>query len=78
MRLPEDKSSSKTERSYAIEQDIGGEGEEEGYNHEGEEDPSDSTITDSVMAINGRSSSIKVFSKIQLAFDREFAKSKNP
>ena len=48
MRLPEDKSSTKTERSYAIDQDIGEEGEQEGYNHE-EEDHSESTVSDSVM-----------------------------
>ena len=69
MRLPEDKSSNRTERSYAIEQDVGEEGEEEDHHHD-DEDKSETSMSDSVMATNGRSSNTKEISKIQLEFDR--------
>ena len=78
MRLPEDKGSSKSKKSYAIcNQEVGEEGEEENNHHQREEDSFDSAISDSVMAINGKSSSIKIFSKEQLAFDKNFANKVN-
>ena len=72
MCLPEEKSSTRTERSYAIEQDVGEEGEEEKHVLE-EEDQPEVMVSDSVMAINGRTNNIKEFSMVQQEFDREFA-----
>ena len=53
MRLPEERSTSKVEKSYAIEADFGE--EEEGDEHSfGKEDAPDITTSASVMTITGK------------------------
>ena len=72
MRLPEEKNASRTERSYAIDEDVGEEGEEE-EDTLGEEDASEDMASDSVMTISGRNNNVKELSSLQLEFDRDFA-----
>ena len=73
MWLPEDKHTTRSERTYAIETDCGEEENEEQEHSAGEEDISETTASASVMAITGRSSSEKEPSSLQLEFDRTFA-----
>ena len=72
MHLPEEKNASRTERSYAIDEDVGEEGEEEEDTF-GEENTPEDMVSDSVMAISGRNNNVKELSKLQLEFDRDFA-----
>ena len=72
MRLPEEKGTSRVEKSYAIDEDIGEEREEE-QNVYDEDDASGITTSASVMTISGKSNNVKELSSLQLEFNRDFA-----
>ena len=79
MRLPEEKPSSKYEKSYGVSgEEVGEEGDEEDDHNPEEGDCSESENGDnSVMAVSGKTQPIKMFNKEQLQFDKSFAEKVN-